>query len=66
MPGDSRQELDIAASDSTMKAGMQFGVGDLKLTAGLLTGLGLQVRSGPTAVTVNDPNGNVISFVRMK
>jgi len=66
VPGDSRQELDIAASDSTMKAGMQFGVIDLKLTAGLLTGLGLQVRSGPTAVTVSDPDGNVISFLKWK
>jgi catechol 2,3-dioxygenase-like lactoylglutathione lyase family enzyme len=66
VPGDSRQELDIASSDPPAKAGIQFGVIDLKQTAGVLAALGLQVRSGPTAVTVSDPDGNVILFLKWK
>jgi len=60
MPGDSRQELDTGTS------GIQFGASDLKQTAGVLSGLGLQVRSSPTTVTVSDPDGNVISFLKWK
>jgi hypothetical protein len=66
IPGDSRQELDIAASDSSMKAGIRFGAIDLKQTAAVLAALGLQARSGPAAITVSDPDGNVISFRNWK
>jgi catechol 2,3-dioxygenase-like lactoylglutathione lyase family enzyme len=66
IPGDSRQELDIAAGGPELKSGIQFGVGDLKLTEGVLARMGLQVRSGPTALTVSDPDGVVVSFVKMK
>ena len=58
MPGDSGQELDLGAS------GIQFGASDLQQTARVLAGLGLQVRSGAAAVTVSDPDGNVISFLK--
>jgi hypothetical protein len=60
IPGDSRQELDLGAS------GIQFGVSDLQQTARVLAGLGLQVRSGTVAVTVSDPDGNVISFLKWR
>ena len=62
IPGDSRQELDIAAADPLTKSGIQFGAIDLKQTAEVLAGLDLQVRVGPTALTVSDPDGNAISF----
>ena len=64
VPGDSRQELEIAASDARMKSGMQFGASDLQQTAGLLTGLGLRVQGSATARMVSDPDGNVISFLK--
>jgi catechol 2,3-dioxygenase-like lactoylglutathione lyase family enzyme len=60
VPGDSRQELDFAAS------GIQFGVSDLQQTGRVLARLGLQVRSSPTALTVSDPDANVISFLKWK
>jgi catechol 2,3-dioxygenase-like lactoylglutathione lyase family enzyme len=64
IPGDSRQELDIGVSGPLVKSGIQFGASDLKQTAGVLAGLGLQVRSSATALTVSDPDGNVISFLK--
>jgi catechol 2,3-dioxygenase-like lactoylglutathione lyase family enzyme len=66
VPGDSRQELDIAASDSSMKAGIRFGAIDLKRTAAVLAALSLQAKSGPAAIIVSDPDGNVISFRNWK
>jgi hypothetical protein len=39
-------------------------VSDLQQTARVLAGLGLQVRSGTVGVTVSDPDGNVISFLK--
>jgi catechol 2,3-dioxygenase-like lactoylglutathione lyase family enzyme len=60
IPGDSRQELDIGAS------GIQFGASDLRQTAEALAGLGVKVRSSATALTVSDPDGNVISFLRWR
>jgi hypothetical protein len=61
MPGDSGQELDIAATSAIL-----FGVGDLKQTASRLEGLGLRSTSSPTSVTLTDPDGVAISFVKAK
>lgn len=64
MPGDSGQELDIVAGGAEVKSGIRFGVADLKKTAGVLAGLGLRVKTTPTSLTVADPDGVVISFVK--
>ena len=68
MPGDSGQELDIAASGAEVKSGIQFGVADVKHTAGILTSLGLAATAtpanNPALLTVADPDGAVISFVK--
>jgi catechol 2,3-dioxygenase-like lactoylglutathione lyase family enzyme len=64
MPGDSGQELDIAAGGPAVKSGVQFGVADLKHTAETLTSLGLAVKATPTLLTVADPDGAVVSFVK--
>ena len=62
MPGDSGQELDIAAG---VKSGIEFGVGDLQETAKMLEGLGLTVKATATQLTVADPDGAVILFVKV-
>jgi catechol 2,3-dioxygenase-like lactoylglutathione lyase family enzyme len=64
MPGDSGQELDIAGPEA--KSGIQFSVGDLKQAASRLEVLGLRPISGPTSLTVTDPDGVAISFVKVK
>jgi rhamnogalacturonyl hydrolase YesR/catechol 2,3-dioxygenase-like lactoylglutathione lyase family enzyme len=74
MPGDSGQEVDIAAAGPEVKSGIQFGVADVKLAAETLKNLGLTVTTtGPATSTapstsislsVADPDGNVISFVK--
>jgi catechol 2,3-dioxygenase-like lactoylglutathione lyase family enzyme len=64
MPGDSGQELDIVAAGPDVKSGMQFGVADLKQTAGVLARLGLTVKTTPQSLTVADPDGALISFVK--
>jgi catechol 2,3-dioxygenase-like lactoylglutathione lyase family enzyme len=65
MPGDSGQELDITAASPEVKSGIQFGVTDLKKTVAMLTSLGLRLTSTPTSVTVTDPDGVLISFVKV-
>jgi hypothetical protein len=60
MPGDSGQEVDIAINGPP---GIQFGVDDLKQTAGILSGLGLTAKATSTLLTIADPDGTVISFV---
>jgi catechol 2,3-dioxygenase-like lactoylglutathione lyase family enzyme len=68
MPGDSGQEVDIAAAGPEAKSGIRFGVADVKYAAGVLTGLGLAPQptpaNNPSVVTVSDPDGAVISFVK--
>ncbi len=64
MPGDSGQEVDIAAAGPGAKSGIQFGVDDLKKTAADLAGLGLAVKTTATSLTVADPDGAAISFVK--
>ena len=66
IPGDSRQELDIVAGGPELKSGIQFGVGDLKLTEGVLARMGMRVRSTSASLAMSDPDGVVISFVKMK
>jgi hypothetical protein len=61
MPGDSGQDLDIVAGTGS---GVRFGVADLRESAGVLSKLGLQVKSAPQALTVTDPDGVVITFVK--
>jgi catechol 2,3-dioxygenase-like lactoylglutathione lyase family enzyme len=61
MPGDSGQELDVVAGTGS---GIRFGVADLRETAGVLSKLGLQGKSAPQALTVTDPDGVVIAFVK--
>jgi len=63
-PGDSGQEVDIAAAGPGVKSGIQFGVDDLKQTAGILAGLGLAARAKATTLTVANPDGAVISFFK--
>jgi catechol 2,3-dioxygenase-like lactoylglutathione lyase family enzyme len=63
MPGDSQQELDIAAAGPGVRSGIQFGVADLQQTAGILAGLGMAVKATPTSVTAADPDGAVVSFI---
>ena len=68
MPGDSGQELVIAAGGPDVKSGILFGVADLKHTAEVLAGLGLTAKAtpanNPTLLKVADPDGVVISFVK--
>jgi catechol 2,3-dioxygenase-like lactoylglutathione lyase family enzyme len=64
MPGDSGQELDIAATGPEVKSGVEFGAADLRKTAGVLEVLGLQAKTTATSLTVADPDGTVISFVK--
>ena len=68
MPGDSGQEVDIAAAGAEVKSGIQFGVADVRHTAEILTSLGLAAKAtpadNPTLLTVADPDGAVISFVK--
>jgi rhamnogalacturonyl hydrolase YesR/predicted enzyme related to lactoylglutathione lyase len=74
MPGDSGQEVDIAAAGPDGKSGIQFGVADVKRAAEILKSLGLTVTTtGPgtstapsTAISlaVADPDGDVVSFVK--
>jgi catechol 2,3-dioxygenase-like lactoylglutathione lyase family enzyme len=68
VPGDSGQELDIAAGGPEVKSGIQFGVADIKHAAEILTTLKLDFNAaqgslGPTVLTISDPDGVVISFV---
>jgi hypothetical protein len=68
MPGDSGQEVDIAAAGPEVKSGILFGVADIKHTAGILTSLGLAAKAtpadNPALLTVADPDGALISFVK--
>jgi catechol 2,3-dioxygenase-like lactoylglutathione lyase family enzyme len=64
IPGNSGQELHIAAAGPETRSGVEFGVTDLKVTAAALAALGLAVKSTPTTVTVSDPDGELISFVQ--
>ncbi len=68
IPGDSGQEVDIAPAGPDVKSGIRFGVADLKQAAGILTGLGLAAQTtqtnNSTMLTVADPDGAVISFVK--
>jgi hypothetical protein len=69
IPGDSGQELDIVAAGPDVKTAVRLGVADVKLAAGMLAGLGLSVKSAPannpTVAAVADPDGVVISFVKV-
>jgi len=66
MPGDSGQEVDLVMAASP--SGVQFGVADLARAADTLRSLGLTVKSAPpdrpTLLTVTDPDGVVVSFVK--
>jgi catechol 2,3-dioxygenase-like lactoylglutathione lyase family enzyme len=68
MPGDSGQEVDIAAAGPEVKSGIRFAVADVQHTAGILTSLGLAAQAtpanNPTLLTVADPDGALISFVK--
>jgi catechol 2,3-dioxygenase-like lactoylglutathione lyase family enzyme len=61
MAGDSGQALDIVAEGL---GGVQFGVDELEKTAAALAELGLKAKASATAVTVADPDGALVSFVR--
>jgi catechol 2,3-dioxygenase-like lactoylglutathione lyase family enzyme len=69
LPGDSRQELDIAPGGPQVKPGVRFGVADLKKAMEALISLKLDFKAaqgtaGPAVLTVTDPDGVVISFVK--
>ena len=69
MPGDSGHELDLPAAGPGVKSGVQFGVPDLNRAGETLTRLGLTVsatpRGNPTLLIVADPDGLVVSFVKV-
>ena len=58
--------MDIAGTEA--KSGIQVGVDDVKQTAAVLAGLGLAVKAtpanNPALLTVADPDGAVVSFVK--
>jgi catechol 2,3-dioxygenase-like lactoylglutathione lyase family enzyme len=58
MPGNSGQELDIVAAGPDVKSGIQFGGADWKHLGEISP-----VKTTPTALTLADPDGVVISFV---
>lgn len=64
MPGDSGQEVDIVAGGAEVKSGVRFSVADLKHAVEVLTGLGLAPKATPSIVTVTDPDGVAVSFVK--
>jgi catechol 2,3-dioxygenase-like lactoylglutathione lyase family enzyme len=68
MPGDSGQEVDIVTAGPDVKSAIRFGVADVAHTAEILAGLGLAAKatpaSNPTLLTVRDPDGALISFVK--
>jgi rhamnogalacturonyl hydrolase YesR/catechol 2,3-dioxygenase-like lactoylglutathione lyase family enzyme len=68
MPGDSGQEVDLAAAGPDVKSGVRFGVADVERTAEILAGLGLTGQltpsRRPTMFTVSDPDGVVVTFVK--
>jgi rhamnogalacturonyl hydrolase YesR/catechol 2,3-dioxygenase-like lactoylglutathione lyase family enzyme len=68
MPGDSGQEVDLVAAGADVKSGVEFGVADLGRTAETLRGFGLAATltppNRPTMLTVADPDGVVVSFVK--
>jgi catechol 2,3-dioxygenase-like lactoylglutathione lyase family enzyme len=68
LPGDSGQELVIAAGGPETKPGIQFGVAEVRHAAELLAGLGLAAKAtpadNPAVLVVTDPDGVVISFVK--
>jgi len=68
MPGDSGQEVDIAAAGPEVESGIRFGVAEVKHTAEILTSLSLAAKAtpadNPTLLTVADPDGALISFVK--
>ena len=61
MPGDSGQVLQVSEAATS---GIQFGVTDLQQMAARLLGLGLTTASTLTSVTVADPDGVAVAFVR--
>ena len=63
MPGDSAQELEIVPAGPEVKPGLRFGVTDARQTAAILARLGLAAKAAAAAVTVDDPDGAVITFV---
>ncbi|MBZ5728118.1 MAG: VOC family protein [Acidobacteriia bacterium] len=67
MPGNSGQELDIAAGPDA-KSGIEFGVADVKRAGEILAGLGLTAKgtpaNNPTSLSLTDPDGAVITFVK--
>jgi len=61
MPGDLPHEIDIVAD---AKSGIRFTASDLKRAGDVLAGLGLRPKVSPSMVTISDPDGVVISFVK--
>ena len=64
MPGDSGQEVDLVAAGEGVRTGIEFGVPDLKRAGEVLAALGFKVTASPARLTVADPDGAVISFVK--
>jgi catechol 2,3-dioxygenase-like lactoylglutathione lyase family enzyme len=68
MPGDSGQEVYIAPAGAEVRSGVRFGVADVKRTAATLSSVGLVAKAtpanNPTVLTLADPDGVVISFVK--
>jgi catechol 2,3-dioxygenase-like lactoylglutathione lyase family enzyme len=68
MPGDSGHEVDVVPGGAEVKSGVQFSAADLKHTLEVLTSLGLAPKAiqnnNATLVSITDPDGVVVSFVR--
>ena len=65
MPGDSEHVVELVTAGPEVRPGVQFGVADLKQAAAMLNELGLKAKGAPASVTVTDPDGTVISFVKV-
>jgi catechol 2,3-dioxygenase-like lactoylglutathione lyase family enzyme len=64
LPGGSGDEVKLEPAGDNTKPGLFFTVPDIQRTAADLKSRGLEVKTTPTAVSVNDPDGVVIVFTR--
>ncbi len=64
MPGSSGHEVDLPNAGRSIRSGIWFDVSDLEHTRETLTGLGLTVTTTAATITVSDPDGVLVSFVK--
>ena len=64
LPGGSGDEVKLEPAGDNTKPGLFFTVPDIQRTAADLKSRGLEVKTTPTAVSVTDPDGVIITFTR--